>query len=282
MANRAFAYYPGCSLHHGVAKEYDVSSRLTCRALGVELREIEGWTCCGATSVHLSSRLLAAALPARNLALVGKMGLPMALACAMCFSRHRYALHEMEDASMREKVAGALGDGVPADVEVRHLLQILDGVDIKASRSLDGLKVACYYGCLLVRPLEVTGFDDEENPQAMDRLLASVGAQPLDWGLKTACCGAGMGLPRQDMVLRLTGRILRQAVAEGADCLAVACPMCHYNLDSYQKAIGGGLNLPVLYFTQLLGLALGFSPHELRLDKHLVDTGPLLRSRGLV
>ncbi len=280
MATKSFAYYPGCSLHHGLAREYDVSARRVSEALGVELKEIEGWTCCGATSVHLSSRLLAASLPARNLDLARKMGLPVAIACAQCFSRHRFAAHELEDASMRGKVSQALGAPAPAGVEVKHLLQILDGIQIYAKKPLDGLKVASYYGCLLVRPAEVTGFGDEENPQIMDRILASVGAQPLDWGLKTACCGAGMGLPRKDMIIRLTGRILKQAKAEGADCVAVACPMCHYNLDSYQKAIGD-LDLPVLYFTQLLGLALGISPFELRLEKHLTDTGPLLRSRGL-
>lgn len=285
MSEAAYAYYPGCSLHHGLAREYDVSTRRVCQALGIDLVEMEGWTCCGASSAHLTDRLLGIALPSRNLKLAQGMGLPMAISCALCFSRHKFACYELGDAATREQVNRALGDVVAGEVEVWHLLQVLDRRELPVRQPLAGLKVACYYGCLLARPAEVTHFDDEENPQIMDRLLASLGAQPLDWGLKVGCCGAGMPLARPDMVYRLSHRILSLAKREGAECLAVACPMCHNNLDTYQRDIeskyGERLGLPIIYFTQLVGLALGLSPKELRLDKHLVDPMPLLRSKGL-
>jgi heterodisulfide reductase subunit B len=170
---------------------------------------------------------------------------------------------------------------------VVHLLKVLEEEkeDLPLKRPLTGLKVACYYGCLLVRPRDILDFDDEENPQIMDHLIEALGAQSIDWGFKTECCGASLPLTRKDIVLTLSHRILYQAKQLGADCLAVACPMCHSNLDTTQREIEAkykdGVGLPILYFTQLVGLAMGFSPKQLLLNKHLTDPLPMLKEKEL-
>lgn len=287
MPGLAYAYYPGCSLH-GTAKEYDISARLVCQALGVELRELEDWTCCGASSAHSLDHLLAVALPAHELKGAQKMGLPLAVACAMCFSRLKFAQKELKDSATLAQVNEILGAKLDNKVAVEHLLSILGKVsDISVKKPLRGLKVACYYGCLLARPKDVIdSSDNDENPQSMDRLLSRVGAECVPWGFKTECCGASFPFAHLDIVLKLSGRILSQAKQAGADCLAVACPMCHSNLDAHQRDMkssqGAKVEMPIIYFTQLLGLALGFSAQQLHLDKHFADPLPLLREKSLI
>ena len=286
MTTRAYAYYPGCTLQ-STAKEYDVSARLVCQSLGIELRELEDWTCCGASSAHSVSELLGTALPARELRAAEEMGLPLVVACAMCFSRLKFAIHELKDQTKLDLVSDIIGGELHNAVEVVHLLKVLDEEreNLPVTRPLTDLKVACYYGCLLGRPRDIIDFDDEENPQSMDRLIQSLGAQSINWGFKTECCGASLPLTRLDIVLTLSHRLLSQAKQLGADCLAVACPMCHSNLDTRQKEIEAkykdGVGLPVLYFTQLVGLAMGLSPEELLLNKHFTDPRPMLRAKGL-
>jgi len=286
MTTTTYAYYPGCTLHSS-AKEYDVSARLVCEKLGISLKELEGWTCCGASSAHTTSELLGIALPARDLQTAEKMGLPLAVACAMCFSRLKYTAHELTDKAKLDTVNRLLGTEFGNHTEVVHLLQIMHERrgSMPLKKSLKGLKVASYYGCLLVRPREVTNFDDPENPEMMDRLMGSLGAQAIEWDFKTACCGASLPLARHDIVLKLSHRILSQAKQLGADCVAVACPMCQSNLDMYQKEIEAAykdkIDLPILYFTQLVGLALELSPKQLLLDKHFADPLPMLKSKGL-
>jgi len=286
MSIQSYTYYPGCTLHSS-AKEYDVSARLVCEKLGIELRELEGWTCCGASSAHTTSQLLSIALPALSLRAAEEAGLPLAVACAMCFSRLKHTQHALADDSKRQLVSGLIGGELRNSTRVVHLLEILRDAsgDMPVSKPLEDMKVACYYGCLLVRPREVVCLDDEENPQIMDGLMRVLGADPVEWDFKTACCGASLPLTRRDIVLRMSYRILHQARQLGADCVAVACPMCHSNLDAYQGEIereyGEKLGLPVLYFTQLVGLALGMSPKQLLLDKHFTDTLPILKARRL-
>jgi len=286
MTSRTYAYYPGCTLH-STAKEYDVSARLVSEGLGIELRELKDWTCCGASSAHSMSDLLSIALPARELQAAQEMGLPLVVACAMCFSRLKFAIHELNDQKTLGLVSDIIGGELRNAVEVVHLLQVLDGEReaIPLRRPLTGLKVACYYGCLLVRPRDIVDFDDEDNPQIMDRLIEALGAQSIDWGFKTECCGASLTLTRKDIVLTLSHRILYQAKQLGADCLAVACPMCHSNLDTRQREIEAkykdGVGLPILYFTQLVGLAMGLSPKQLHLNKHFTDPLAMLREKGL-
>jgi len=286
MLPQTYAYYPGCTLHSS-AKEYDVSARLVCEKLGIGLQELEDWTCCGASSAHTTSDLLSIALPARELQAAEEMGLPLTVACAMCFSRLKHTAHELADKAKLDLVSELLGKEFHNTAEVVHLLQVLhdarDAMPLK--RPLKGLKVACYYGCLLVRPREIVNFDDDENPQIMDRLIEALGAECIEWDFKVACCGASLPLTRRDIVLKLSHRLLSQAKQLGADCVAVACPMCHSNLDACRKEMEvkykDKLELPVLYFTQLMGLALDFSPKQLHLDKHFTDPLPMLRGKGL-
>lgn len=283
-----YAYYPGCTLK-STAKEYDVSARLVCNELGIELRELKEWACCGASSAHSVSHLLGVALPARELQLAEEVGLPLVAPCAMCYFRLKLAAHELGAETTLNTVRGLLGKEFHNSTKVVHLLQVLDEhkeiILSKLKKSLAGMKVACYYGCLLVRPQDILQFDDEENPQMMDRLMEMLAAESIDWAFKTECCGASLPLSRPDIVLRLSHRILSQAKQLGADCIVVACPMCHSNLDTRQKEIEAeyrdGAGLPVLYFTQLVGLALGFSAKQLLLDKHLTDPLPMLKNKGL-
>jgi len=286
MRPQTYAYYPGCVLHSS-AKEYDVSARLVCEKLGIGLQELEGWACCGASSAHPTSHLLSIALPARELQAAEEVGLPLAVACAMCFSRLKYSAYELADKAKLDLVSELLGKEFHNTTEVAHLLKVLyDERDaIALRRPLKGLKVACYYGCLLVRPRDIVDFDDEENPKIMDSLIETLGAEGIEWDFKTACCGASLPLTRRDMVLKLSHRILSQAKQLGADCVAVACPMCQGNLDTYQKEMEARykdkLELPVLYFTQLVGLALGLSPKQLLLGKHFTNPLPMLKDKGL-
>jgi heterodisulfide reductase subunit B len=215
-------------------------------------------------------------------------GLPLAVPCALCFSRLKFTLHELENKDTLDLVSRAIGKELSTAVTVKPMLQVLadENISLPIVKPLGGLKVACYYGCLLVRPPEVVGFDDAENPQTMDRLMERLGAEAIDWGLKTACCGAGVAFARLDIVIKLSHRLISLAERSGADCLAVTCPMCHANLDMYQKDMTAKYRqkteLPVLYFTQLMGLALGFSRKELLLDKHLTDPLPMLRKKNLI
>ncbi len=285
MPGRVYSYYPGCSLH-ATAREYDVSSRLVCQSLDIELKELSDWVCCGASSAHTTSPLLGLALPAHTLHQAEELGPPLAVACAMCFSRLKFAAHDLADETRLHLVKRALGKDFNNTASVVHLLQILDGEQkLPVSKPLQGLKVACYYGCLLVRPPEVMDLDDKENPQIMDRLLQRAGATTLDWGLKTDCCGASLPFARPDMVDRMSYRLLSQARDVGADCVAVACPMCHSNLDTRQSEMkaryGRSLNMPVLYFTQLMGIALELTAKQLMLNRHFVDPLPMLKGKGL-
>ncbi|MBI4216272.1 MAG: CoB--CoM heterodisulfide reductase iron-sulfur subunit B family protein [Chloroflexi bacterium] len=277
-----YAYYPGCAVHAS-ARDYAVSAQLVCQALGIELQEIKDWTCCGASSAHPTSHLLGLSLAARNLRLAEEMGLTLTSPCPACTSRLAGARHELRDPAALAEVNDILGKDFGNTVGVEHLLQVLSKGDraLPVKRPLGGLKVAPYYGCLIVRPQKVLGFDHEENPQSLDRLLSAVGAEVVPWGFKTECCGAGMPMARKDMVHKLSGRILAAARSAGAEAVAVACPLCHSNLDMHQGDMKPNPKMPVLYFTQLMGLALGFSAKELLLDTHFTDALALLRGKGL-
>jgi len=264
------------------------STLVVARALGIELQEALGWTCCGATAGHQTNRLLAVSLPAANLAKVQDMKLDMVVNCAACYNRMKVANHEISAHSeIRQGVRDALDRDYDGSVKVRHLLEVLledvglPTITKSLKRSLHGLKVACYYGCLLVRPPGVVKFDDPENPKSLDRLVTAMGGQSLDWPCKVECCGGGLSLSRTDVVINLTGSILDMAVQAGADCIAVSCPMCQSNLDLRQQDInkqtGKNYRMPVVYITQLLGLCLGFGPGELGFEKLMVPAANVLK-----
>ncbi len=287
----AYAYFPGCSAH-GTAKEYDQSTQSVCAKLGIELEEIPNWVCCGASPAHAVNHLLSLALVAKNLDLSPSD--TIVTGCAACFNRFKTAIHALQhDRPLWEQVKQIVQPTKlnGRDFRVLHLLEVihkfgLEGVKERVTKPLKGLKVACYYGCLLVRPPKVMAFDDPDNPKKMDELIAAVGAEPVEWEFKTECCGAFHAVPHPEIVLRLTSNILRAAKDAGADLVSVACPMCQINLDlrqlDIQKRHKVTFNMPVLYFTQLLGLALGINEGELGFDRLIIDPRPILREKGLV
>lgn len=282
-------YYPGCSLH-GSAAECDQSLKAIAPRLGLELEELRDWACCGASSAHATSHLLSLALPARTLALAEDQHAEALLApCAACYNRLAVARHEIgNDAALLGKIQNILDRKLRADVPVRNVVDVLrelaPALREKAVRPLAGLKVACYYGCLLLRPAEALRFDDPEQPTSMEEVVAATGATAVEWPMRLDCCGGSFSLARTGSVVRLGREILASAKQAGAAALIVACPMCHSNLDFRQKAIekreGAPFQMPVIYITQLVGLALGLSVGQLGLDRHFVDAAPLLNSLG--
>jgi heterodisulfide reductase subunit B len=281
-----YAYYPGCSAE-STARDMHQSTQAVARALGIDLQEPKGWTCCGATAGHQTDRLLAVSLPAANLTKVQDMKLDMLVNCAACYSRMKVANHEISaHPEIRKGVREALDRDYDGSVKVRHLLEVLlEDVGLEAianacKRSLNGLKVACYYGCLLVRPPEILKFDDPENPTSLDGIVKAMGGQSLEWPCKVECCGSGLSLSRTGVVLQLTSSILDMACRAGADCIAVSCPMCQVNLDLRQQDInkqtGKNYHLPIVYITQLLGLCLGISSGELGFNKLMVPASNVL------
>ncbi|MCU0292838.1 MAG: CoB--CoM heterodisulfide reductase iron-sulfur subunit B family protein [Thermoanaerobaculaceae bacterium] len=275
-------YYPGCSLH-ATARELDESLRAVASALDLELQELDDWSCCGATSGHATNHLLSLALPARNLALAEAQGHDRVLApCAACYNRLATARHEIAaDAALAARVARVLERPFANRVTVANLVEVLrelgPAITARAGRSLAGLKVACYYGCLLVRPAAVVGFDDPEQPTSMEDVVRAAGATPVAWQMRLECCGGAFSLARTASVVRLGRAILDDARRAGAEALVVACPMCHSNLDFRQSAMleRGEKPLPVLYLSELVGLALGIAPDTLGLQRHFVDARPL-------
>jgi heterodisulfide reductase subunit B2 len=288
MDKLKYAYYPGCTSQTS-AKEYDATTRLVCEMMGITLEEIKDWACCGASSAHSCDEKLAMALPARELQKAARQDLAVVATCALCFSRLKIAAHDLQDEKTRAMVSTLINEEIPAKTEygVKHILQVLiENKDkIKVEKPLKDLKVASYYGCLLSRPKEITAFDDVENPHIMDELITAFGAEKVNWGFKTECCGASQLFARPDIVYKLSDRIIAQALQSGAECIAVACPMCQLNLDSTQKTEAKyqkGTKIPVLYITQLAGLAGGLPAKKLMFDKLFTDPIPLLKSKGLV
>jgi heterodisulfide reductase subunit B len=298
------AYYPGCSLH-GTSQEYDASVRAVMEVLGIKLMEPKGWVCCGTTSVHSTDHVQSTILPLKTVSLIECSGHSyVTVPCPSCFARLRTAVRDIrQDPELqREVVAQAPeltsvnNDSEPyvpaADIKVDHLLTTITErigygkVAQSVTKPLEGLKVVCYYGCIITRPPVLTEVENYEYPTHMDRLVETLGAKALDWSYKTECCGVSLGITQLPIALGLTEKVLRNAKAVGAEAVVVACPLCHVNLDSRQKQIeeefDETLDLPVIYLTQLMGLAFGIAPKELSLSKHFVDPFPLLQEKGIV
>ncbi|BDU78438.1 CoB--CoM heterodisulfide reductase iron-sulfur subunit B family protein [Mesoterricola sediminis] len=275
-------YYPGCSLL-GSSREFDESVRAVAAALDLDLVQVPDWNCCGASSAHVLDAKLAAALPARILAQAAEAGLDEVLApCAACYNRLVSAQQALaKNPAFAEEIAGITGAPAATRVRVLNVLEVLDRLrdTIQARvKTPFGRKVACYYGCLLVRPPRVVAFDRPEDPRSMDLLAEAAGAVPLPWSHKTECCGASFSVTRTDIVAKLSGRVLDAAVKAGAEAVLVACPMCQSNLDMRRPEInahlGRELDIPVLYITQALGLALDLDPEKLGLHRHMVPAMP--------
>jgi heterodisulfide reductase subunit B len=288
-ASKAIAYYPGCSLH-ATSPEFNTSTQAVCKALDLTLIEPDGWLCCGSSSAHRADPETALRLPMQNLSLIEQSGFnEVTMPCAACFNRHKAAQYEIRhDESRKSAVEESIGYKYQDSVQVNSLVETIfqsigpKELSSKVNHPLQGLRVVCYYGCLLTRPPEVTEAPHPENPTEMDELMAALGAEVLDWSYKTTCCGAAHSLTRRDIVFDLSSNLINQARLAGADVIAVACPLCHTNLDARQFQMGLDEEMPVMYFTQLMALALGLSEREAALKKNLVDPRPLLREKGLL
>lgn len=275
------AYYPGCSLDAS-AIEYGLSTERTAHLLGVELVEIDDWNCCGATSAHNTNKMLSIALPARNLAIAEKEGLDVLAPCAACYNRFRTTRHEVShDVKVKAKVQEILEMPYEAKNDVLSILELLShkvGTDKIASQvrnPLTGMKAACYYGCLLVRPVAHTGFDDAENPMSMDKTMEALGAEAVQWAFKTECCGAALATSRPEIGSKMIYEVIRNAKEAGAECIVTACPLCMMNLDMRQagmeKALNVKFNMPIYYVTELAAIALGDSPAAVGVPRHFVE-----------
>lgn len=286
-----YAYYPGCSLHSSAA-EYNLSVRKVCEKLGIHLEEMKDWICCGATPVHAINPKLSLAISAKNLSIAAEMGKDVAVACAACFNRMKAtAKHLDEHDDIRKQIDEITETKYKSGIGIYHILSIIASLDPEIIekaivKKLTGLKVGCYYGCLLVRPPKIMEFDDPENPTIMEKVLAHTGAEMVDWNFKTECCGASLSVPRTDIVLKLCHDILQDAKKRGIDVLSVACPLCQMNLDMRQweveKAFKKSFQIPILYFSQILGLAMGEYAESIGLNKLIVSPMNILREKHLI
>jgi len=279
-----YGYFPGCSLK-GTGRAYEESLLPVMRHLGVELSELDDWNCCGATAYMAVDEAKACALAARNLARAEQEGYQQILApCSACYlvlnKTQHYLAEQPPVKQMVDKALGSVGLKTSGQVPVRHPLDILlndvgcEAVKQKVTRPLKGLKVAPYYGCQIVRPYST--FDNQHNPTSMDRLLEALGATVVDWPLKTKCCGGSLTGTLPEAGLRLAYVLIKEARVRGADLIATICPLCQFNLDSVQEELGE--SLPVVYFTQILGLAMGGSPREVGIGKVLTPADAVLQA----
>lgn len=281
--NGAIAYYPGCSLH-STAAEYDHTVRAVAEQLELDLIEPPGWVCCGSSPAHSSDHTLATVLPMRTLATVEQMGLDTVTApCSACFARMKAAAYTVaHDPVMAQEVESEIGYSYRGTVEVQHLVDTLvdraglPKIEAAVQQPLKGLKVACYYGCLVTRPPQMTQAEHPEYPTKMDDVLRALGAEPVDWSYKTDCCGGALSLTQTPLALELTAKILRNAHDCGAEAVAAVCPLCHVNLDARQSQMKLDFKIPVLYLTQLMALAFGLGEKKAALNKNLIDPRPVL------
>lgn len=288
-----YAYYPGCSLEH-TASPYDKSVRAAFKALGIGLHEIEDWNCCGATMYMSVKKIVGYSISARNLALAQNMGMQICAPCSSCYTILRKAnRHIAWDPKERVKINEALkAADLSYDtlVEVRHPLDILvndfglDAISSRVTVPLKGVRVAPYYGCQIVRPHGY--FDDVDDPVKMDQLLSALGAEVADYPCKVRCCGGMLMTTREDIALALNLKLLEAAVENNADMIATLCPLCQMNLEAYQKkinsAFGRDFHLPIVYFSHLLGLALGVRPEAMGINQLLIQPEKLNSLAGEV
>jgi heterodisulfide reductase subunit B len=280
--------YPGCSLE-GTAQDYRDSLEVACSRLGVELVELEGWTCCGATSAHSLDEIIALELPARNLVLAEEKGLDVVVPCALCFNRLKAAEKHLLNNTHPELTKKYPFRGTIKIYDLLFYLttpEMLDKISSLIQKPLEGLKLVSYYGCMVNRPPRITDAKNHENPTQMDQLVEVLGATPIDWPFKTDCCGAGHTVARPDLVFALVKRLYDRALAQGANGIVVSCQMCHANLDMYQDQIseyfGERYRIPIFYFTELINLALGDERQISWLSRHVVDPIPTLKECGLL
>ncbi|HDP70557.1 MAG TPA: heterodisulfide reductase subunit B [Actinobacteria bacterium] len=288
-----YGLYPGCS-YEGTAREFGESVDAVCNILDLDVEELKDWICCGASSAHNTSHLLATALPLYTLVSARKAGFKKLLApCIACAWRLKTAIKEIkEDEKLRLKAEGVVGRKFEGGTEVFNIVEFfteevgLKKIEKAVKKPLKGLKVVCYYGCMLTRPPKVADFDVPEDPQSVDNIMRVLGAESLDWPYKTECCGVSFALSRTDVVIKLCHDLLEEIKKLGVDMIVVACSLCQTNLDMRQKEIEKKYNtkygIPIVYFTQLMGLALGAGSEDIGLRRLIVDPSPILKKKGIL
>jgi heterodisulfide reductase subunit B len=283
---KEYAYYPGCSLEK-IAQSYHLSTNETAKKVGVELKELEDWNCCGATTYFHVDELLAYALCARNLAMAEQQNLDLVAPCSACYKNSFFTNKYLkEDPDLAEHINYALEEDnlqFSGNVDVKHLMEVfiedvgVEEINQQVSKPLDDLKVAPYYGCQILRPRK----DDEEVEEAefFEDLLSAIGATPVPYALKLYCCGGSLILTSRQAALSMVRNLLQNAIDSGADVIATACPMCQVNLECYQAQVNQEFktdySLPVVYFTQLMGIAFGIPNKRIGIGKELVSATPL-------
>jgi heterodisulfide reductase subunit B2 len=281
------SYYPGCSLD-GTAVDYNESLIAVSKILGVELEELPDWSCCGSSSAHALNDKLSVSLAGRNLIIADKIGQDLLVPCASCFQRLKFAEKAMKAG---EKVEG-MTYKFTGNFEIKHAGDFFwdqfgeKPLTAKIKKSLEGLNPVCYYGCLTTRPQKITDAKNPEDPQSVDEIMKALGANVKNWSYKTDCCGGNIMLTHPDLAKKLVKKLLDNAIEAGADCIVVSCPLCHSNLDTHQheimRADENPYNIPIYYFTEMMGLAFGDPSAEKCVQKHFTDGKSLLKQKGLL
>jgi succinate dehydrogenase / fumarate reductase cytochrome b subunit len=288
------AYFPGC-VSRGNCTELNQAAKKIAPLLGIELVELTDAPCTGAGVLQSQNPILADTYNAKTLALAEELGLPLMTICSTCVGCLRKSNKKLsEDEDYRAKVNASLKPGgheYHGGVDVTHVLYILikeiglDNLRGMVVRPLTGLRAAPFYGCYILRPAEIMGIDDPNNPTSMESVFEALGATPVDYNGKTRCCGFPISLENEEASFKMAGKHIGEAKDKGADCMVTPCPLCHMNLDlqqpSVSRTIGRNLDMPVLHLPQLIGLALGVAPKELGLSKHIVSTKGLLAKLGI-
>jgi len=282
---KEYSYYPGCSLH-STAIEFNESVQAVFKALDIDLYELEDWNCCSAASATTLNHALSLALPGRNLAIAQKSGRDVVIPCTGCYNRHKTTERELKRRSAAgQMVEQAVGFSYQGNFEVRSLLDVvgnqvgLEALRRRVQKPLKGLKVVGYYGCLLLRPSEVTQFENPERPTLLNRLLAALEADVHPWSYASDCCGGDQTLVKPEIAVRLVNRLVEHAREAGADALVTVCPLCQMSLEMRQ---GAGAKLPLFYFTELIGLAFGLPEASSWWKKHLISPVGLLKNLELI
>jgi heterodisulfide reductase subunit B len=285
-----YPYYPGCTLY-SKAKNLDRCARRAAVRAGFELVEMPSWNCCGAIYNTNTDDFAAQVGPVRNLAKASQLGERLVTLCAACYNvlkRANERLHATGFEQDRQRILDFVDEPFVRDVEVVHYLEVLKGLGwerLKAQvvKPLHGLRVAAYYGCLMVRPRDILKFDDPENPTVMDELIAVLGGTPVRFDFKTVCCGGSLTVNRREVADACSLRVVDNARTWEAEQIVTTCPLCQYNLEMAQRRkIAGNQEMPVLYFTQLLGVALGLTEAELGFEDNKLDPREFLKARGLL
>jgi heterodisulfide reductase subunit B len=285
---KKYAYYPGCSLE-SLSLSYHQSALESARALDVELEEIEDWNCCGATAYFHADELLAYTLTARNLAIAEKTGLDFVAPCSACYKNAFFTNKYLkEEPDLADHINFALEEDnlhLDGNITVKHLLEVYvddigpDSIKEKVTNPLKGLRVAPYYGCQLTRPRK--DGENVEDPQYFEELLSAIGAEPVDYGTKMRCCGGSLIMTNRKAALDMVFQLLLDATKEETDVIATICPLCNVNLEAYQSQVNQDyktdFKVPVMYFSQLVGVALGIEPSKLGIGKELIAATELTK-----